>query len=250
MFRLALLLVFFTIRLAQADFTAACDAYEAGKFADAKAEFTALAAKELSAALAFNLGCTEVKLGHSAAGLLWFNRALLLDPRQRESLQNLRYLKRKEGVFVFDSGALDDFARMLRPQTWPMLFWTSFWMLAVGLGVLLVLRPARLWPWITGLSLAFVLMLVSGLGWATRARQTPASELSMVMKEDLSVLNAPAETADALITINAGSLVHPLEVRGPWTYLELPGESGTRGWLPTATLEKLWPYPEAQALIE
>jgi hypothetical protein len=248
MFRFVLLSLVLLINCSRADFTSGCDAYEEGKYAEAKKEFTSLVDQGLSVELAFNLGCTEVKLGNAAAGVLWFNRALLLNPRHRESQQNLRYLKRREGVFVFDDSTYDDYARALRPASWKVAVWSCFWALVLGLVVLFSLRPKVVWPWIAAVSLAFLGLIATGIGSLVRARQVPASELSVVMKEDLSVLNAPADTADTLIAINAGSLVRLVEQRGAWSYVELPGSSGTRGWMKTATLEKLWPY--ALGLIE
>jgi hypothetical protein len=252
MLRFALLCLVLSILspcLAHADFTSACDAYEEGKFAEAKQEFTVLLEEGISPELAFNLGSTEAKLGNAPAAILWFNRALLLRPRHRESLQNLRQLKQKEGVFAFDDTAWDDFARGLKPATWRVACLGGLWALGLGSAVLMLLRPSRIWPWITGISLAFVLTIATGLGWMIRCRQTPAQELSVVVSGDsLSLQNAPAETADPLIGINGGSLVHPLETRGKWTYVELPGEYGTRGWLKSSVLEKLWPY--APGLIE
>ncbi len=248
MFRFVLLCLVLLINCSRADFNSGCEAYEEGKYAEAKKEFTALVDQGLSVELAFNLGCTEVKLGNPAAGVLWFNRALLLNPRHRESLQNLRYLKRREGIFVFDDSTYDDYARVLKPATWKVAFWSCCWSLVLGLVVLFALRPRLVWPWIAGVSVAFLGLIATGVGSLVRDRQVPASELSVVMKEDLSVLNAPADTADTLIAINAGSLVRLVEQRGAWSYIELPGSSGTRGWLKTSTLEKLWPY--AVGLVE
>jgi hypothetical protein len=247
-FALLFLFLLFLRPTLHADFTSACDAYEAGKYAAAKKEYTTLLDGGISPELAFNLGCTEVKLGNNGAGALWFQRTLLLSPHHKESLQNLRYLKRKGGTVVFDDSPSDDYARWLRPVTWQLVFWACLWALVLAAATLIFLRPKRLWPWITGLSLAFVCTIAAASGWLIRSKQQPPQTLSVVMSEDLSVLNAPADSADPLISINAGSLVHVLEERDKWSYLELPGETGTRGWLKTAALEKLWPY--SPALVE
>ena len=94
----------------------------------------------------------------------------------------------------------------------------------------------------TGLSLAVVVSVAAAVGCVVRHLQTPAQAVSVVMGDGLFIVNAPADTADQLIAVNGGSLVHPLETRGNWSYVELPTENGTRGWLKTNSLEKLWPY--------
>ncbi len=248
MFRFVFISLVLLLRCAHADFVSACDAYEAGQYADAKKEFSALLEQGISAELAYNLGSTEVKLGNPATAILWFNRAILLNPRHRESLQNLRYLKQKEAVFVFDDEPLDVYARWLKPGTWQMMLWGGAWVVALGAAGLILLRPKTAWPWVTAVSLAAVVTLAAGVGRVARHFQTPPQELAVVVAEGIFIVNAPADTADQLIAVNGGSLVHPLETRGNWSYVELPGESGTRGWLKTSAMEKLWPY--ANGLIE
>ena len=240
--RFLLLFLLFLTPWAKADFAAGCAAYEAGKYPEALKEFQAVAQTQLSAELAYNLGCTESKLDHPGAASLWFHRAILLEPRHAESLQNLRFLKKKFGLVSFDTSPLDQAVKVFALETWQTLTWALLWVVLLCSGILWLHRPRILWPWITVLCLAFVLGGVAAAAWFTRHRQVPPIAISVVQIDGSNVVNAPANSADVVIAINAGSQVRPLETRNDWTYVELPGDPASRGWLRTETLEPLWPF--------
>ena len=243
MAKIVLLLFLFLIPRAMADFQAGCAAYEAGNFAEALKEFKGEASVHLSAELAYNLGCTELKLKQPGHAALWFQRALLLDPRHKESAQNLRFLKKSLAFVNFDVTTMDLVAKLAPLETWRAVTWISFWIVMVCASVLYFLRTKRLWHWVSLLVLAVVAGGISLASWVTRSHQIKPHEISIVMDEEgVSALNVPAETADKVIAINAGSQVRRLETRGDWTYIELPGDHATRGWVRTATLEPLWPF--------
>ena len=243
MAKIVLLLFLFFIPRAMADFQAGCTAYEAGKYAEALKEFKAEAGVHLSAELAYNLGCTELKLKHPGHAALWFQRALLLEPGHKESAQNLRFLKKSLALVNFDVTTMDLVAKLAPLETWRALMWISFWIVMLCASVLYFLRTKRLWHWVSLLVLATIAGGISLAAWVTRSNQIKPQEISIVVDEEgVSAVNVPAGTADTVIAINAGSQVRRLETRGEWTYVELPGDTATRGWVRTATLEPLWPF--------
>lgn len=236
-------LLLFLLQPARADFAVGCSAYEAGKYKTALNEFQEVAKTQLSAELAYNIGCTYSKLSDPGNASLWFLRATLLNPRHRESLQNLRYLKRREGLLGFDASPLETAAKQVKPSHWMTAGYVSIWVVGLTLAVLTLFKPRPLWPLILILCLGTTAGIAAGLGWFTRAREIPSTALGVVIEEGITANNAPAENADTVISLPPGSQIRPLEKRGDWTYLEVPNEQSTRGWVKTSSIEKLWPYP-------
>ena len=248
MAKFAFLLFLFLIPRAMADFQAGCAAYDAGDFPVALKEFKLEAKEHLSAELAYNLGCTELKLKQPGHAALWFQRALLLDPRHKESAQNLRFLKKSLALVNFDVTNLDQVAKVAPLAIWRAVTWGCFWMVVLCASVLIFLRTKRIWHWVSLLVLAVITGGIALACWLTRHNQIKPQEISIVVSEDgASAVNVPAETADQVIAINTGSQVRRLETRGAWVYVELPGDKATRGWVRTETLEPLWPFPAEPA---
>lgn len=243
MTRLVFLFLCFVLPRAFADFDSACAAYEAGNYQKAQEEFTALTKQGISAELAYNLGCTESKLDNLGRAALWFHRATLLNPQHKEARQNLRYLTKRNGMAVFDASTLDLYAKLLKPSTWQMSFWIAVWGLVLSTSILIFLKPKPIWPWVTLLCLSFASSGLFAAGWIARLQQTKPQEISIFIGAIASkATNAPAESADTIIEISPGSQVMHLETRGDWTYVELPGDKSTRGWIRSKLLENLWPF--------
>lgn len=239
----AFLLVFCSVlSSARADFASAVASYDAGKYTEASAEFTELSKTGLSAELAYNLGCTESKLGRPGAAALWFYRASLLDPMHREAFQNLRYLKKREGILTFDNGALAEFAKFFRPSLLHSLMIGTAWLFVISIAVLVFLRPKTIWPWVITLTLLLVVGITATVAWIVRNQQHKPDQIAVMMEASVNALNAPASMADEVITVTPGTQVKPLEKRGDWTYIELPVETSTRGWVPSSSLQPLWPF--------
>jgi hypothetical protein len=90
------------------------------------------------------------------------------------------------------------------------------------------------------LTLAIVFLLV---------RPTPkerTDQIALVTSKDTRAHSAAAATAGPVIDLPPGSATRILEVRGAWTYCEIPYQPAPlRGWVENAALTPLWPYNPA-----
>ena len=78
------------------DFEAANQAFDQGKFAEAKAGYEKLAETgEWSAHLFYNLGNADYRLGATGRAMLDYERALALDPAHAEARANLAVLRKQ-----------------------------------------------------------------------------------------------------------------------------------------------------------
>ena len=228
-------------------FARALTAYNAGAIEDARREFLAIVeAGKLSAPLAHNLGNIEFRRGNPGQAVLWYKRALAIQPFSPETLQNLRTVRRQTGFVTFDPWVLS--LSHLKPRQVEnaaiLTAWTAG-LLIVWL-VWLTPRPGRRWPLATLLILLLpVLSLGVFLTWKRHTDPHPLHKRQIVSNKETSAYAAPAEASSSVITLPSGSEVVPIETRGNWLYCVIPGgadDKPLRGWIRSVKLEPLWPY--------
>lgn len=230
-----------------ARFSRALSAYQAGAWEEARRQFLAIVEQgNLSAALAHNLGNTEFRRGQAGQAVLWYRRALVLQPFSPETLQNLRTLRRQNAFLSFDTWTLS--LAYLKPH------WVRNSLVLSAWGALIVLvwlvwltpRPGRRWPLVTLFSLVLpVLGAAAALEWHLQRDPHPLRLRHLVSAEAATAYAAPAEASSTIISLPPGSEVVPLETRGNWKYCSIPGgtdQQPLRGWIRTVKLEPLWPY--------
>ncbi len=224
-------------------------AYQAGALDEARREFLAIVeGGQLSAALAHNLGNVEFRRGQPGQAVLWYRRALALQPFSPETLQNLRTLRRQNAFLSFDSWGVS--LGHLKPRWIAQVTEGAAWAVLLLLVWLFWLqpRPGRRWPVIGLLAVAVPLL---GLGlWLSWQQQTDPHPLRLrqiVSGKETLAYAAPAEASSTVMALPAGSEVVPLETRGYWLYCMIPGgedDQPLRGWVRASRLEPLWPYPQ------
>jgi hypothetical protein len=231
----ALLLAFGTARAAT--FEDANKLYDGEKYADAKAAYESLAASgSTTANLFYNLGNTEYRLKAPGRAAWNYERALALDPSHPEARQNLDLVRQQSGARLLPPNLVD---RLLLPwsgSAYTLLAAIGAWLLVFGLyGIFISGRREsfRLW----GLALlAVVAAAYGGLGvWEQIAQRSVA----IILPRETVARVAPADRAQMVEPLPAGSQVRILSERGAWTYCELPGRG--RGWLPNTALARLAP---------
>ncbi len=230
------------------DFARALTAYKAGAIEDARREFLAIVeAGQLSAPLAHNLGNIEFRRGNPGQAVLWYKRALALQPFSPETLQNLRTIRRQTAFVSFDPWGLS--LSHLNPRWIGTVTTIAAW--SIGLLVLwlawLTPRPGRRWPLVT-LLILLLPVLAAGwwLTWKLKTDPHPLTKRQIVSGKETNAYAAPAEASSPVMSLPSGSEVVPLETRGNWLYCIIPGgdeDQPLRGWIRAAKLEPLWPYP-------
>ena len=228
-------------------FARALKAYEAGAMDDARREFLAIVeAGNISAPLAHNMGNIEFRRDNPGQAVLWYKRALAIQPFSPETLQNLRTVRRQTSFLSFDSWGLS-FSH-LQPawiENGTVLTAWAIGLLVVWLAWLTPRRGLR-WPLVGLLVLLFpMLALGAVLTWRLRTDPQPLKQRQIVSNKETTAYAAPAEASSSVISLPAGSEVVPLEMRGNWLYCIIPGggdDQPLRGWIRSAKLEPLWPY--------
>lgn len=222
-------------------------AVEAGAYGEALREMKAIVdSGHVSAALLHNIGNLEYRRGDPGQAALWYHRALLLNPLQTETRQNLRVISRQTGFLTWDPQL---FSISLLPER-PIYIVTVIagWLVLIPVVWLLwwTPRPGRRWPLVLLLVLASVPASAGGVLLFLKSNDPHPVEKRHVVTAPAVAYTAPAEAAATVITLPPGTCLVPLESRGAWRYCEIPSSrSGEpiRGWVREGALTPLWPWP-------
>jgi len=217
------------------DFEAANQAYDQGKFSEAKSGYEELfESGEWSANLFYNLGNADYRLGAPGRAILDYERALALDPSHPEARANLALLRGQTH------------ARM-RPPTWQdavfagqaLHVWTGVatlagWLAVLGLALIFTSRrEEKAGLWLATIAGLLVCAYAAGVLWWRGLERA----LAIVVAQGTEARLSPADSAGVAEALPAGSRVRVLSERGEWTYCALPGEG--RGWIPQQALERV-----------
>jgi tetratricopeptide (TPR) repeat protein len=229
--------------------------YNAGSYEAARDGFQQLVSDgEISAALCHNLANAEYKLNRDAQAVLWYRRALALDPHLPEAQQNFRFLLKKHGFLNFTASSLEKFGSLLRRDQWRTWWQLAAWAVLIPIVWLVWLRPSPRgrWPlvaWLVAAAIALTIGIVGAIG--NGSHPAPLVQRVVVISDKAAAYTAPAEAAATVISLPIGSEVFPRQTQGNWHYCDLPGgQEGAplRGWIRVPFVEPLWPY--AAALVE
>ena len=229
-----------TVERAAADslWTAGVEAYAAGQWDAALDAWTAIAGTGVeSADLYSNIGDAWFKRGEIARAILYYERALKLDPSHADARFNLAFVngfvqdKIETVPEFFLSSWVRKMGRSLSSDTWTLLF---FLFLACALaGLLLFLLGSAVRSRKAGfyLALVFLLMALGSLGFAARQRADyRKTDAAIVTRPVCPVKSAPgAEDAKDLFILHEGTKVRVLDRVGDWENVELA--DGRQGWI-------------------
>lgn len=220
------------------------EAYTAGDYASALKDFedvreTGLMSKELY----YNLGNSYLRSGEIAQAILWYERALRLDPSDADVRYNLEYAR------ALTQDRIDEVPEMFFQQ-WrrgvcylmPSNAWAVIGLVSLALMVacvLLFLLGSTAGRRKLGffLGIAFLVVALMGCDFA-RWQRTEAlrQDMAIVMKPVSSVKSSPsADGAKDLFILHEGTRVRILDNVGGFSNVELA--DGRQGWIPAGEIE-------------
>jgi len=220
------------------------EAYTAGNWKQAADDWSDVAATGLrSKELYYNLGNAYFKSGETAKAILHYERALRMDPSDKDVRYNLEFARNltqdriDEVPEFFVKTWIRKVSYGLSSNAWAVF---SLLLLAAGLGLLLLflLGPsagARRTGFFTGL--AALLLALACWGFA-RGQKGDAErhDTAIVMRPVTSVTSSPsADAAKSLFILHEGTKVKVLDEVSGFSDIEL--SDGRRGWIATGDIE-------------
>jgi tetratricopeptide (TPR) repeat protein len=232
-----LLLALGSFRAVAGEWENANQAFDQGKFAEAKGAYEKLIEGGAGGAnLYYNLANADFRLGAAGLAMLNYERALALHPRHPEAQANLKLLREQNGSRLLPISWNARLAAFLSPNAWIILATVSGWVVLFGLVLIITSRSEdkfNLWT----LSLTSIAVCAVALICARNVSRGQA--LAVITAKQTEARLAPAQSAGVAEALPAGSQVRVLSERGEWIYCELPGQG--RGWIPEGAVERVRP---------
>jgi tetratricopeptide (TPR) repeat protein len=220
--------------------------YADGNWIGAVDDYMAISEMGLeSAELYYNIGNAWFKAGDNARAVLYYERALKLDPSFADAKYNLEMVsdRLQDHIDPVPEFFLKDWMRqvslLMNSDAWAVTFIV---LLAVTLGLLLVFRLAPSIAWRrTGFFCGIVtlLLMISAYIFSTWQRNDYlAHDGAVVMKTVTSVKSSPSsDNSTDLFILHEGTKVTVLEGMGAWTNISLA--DGRQGWIKTSDIERI-----------
>ncbi len=223
---------------------AGVEAYSAGNYTQALQDWEDVRATGLmSKELYYNLGNAYFKTGEIAPAILWYERALRLDPSDADVRYNLEFAQAQtqdkidEVPEIFFEQWGHAMCYLLPSNTWAVLGLVFFGLTVLLLLLFLLGRTSTQRR--VGFFAAIVTFLLAFLGWDfAQWQRTEAlrQDMAIVMRPVSSVKSSPsAEGAKDLFILHEGTRVKILDNVSGFSNIELA--DGRQGWIPSGEIE-------------
>jgi len=254
-----------SLSVAAQSFASGNAAYEAGDYHAAIDRYMEVAdAGIVHRDLYYNLGNAYFKLTDVGHAVLWYERALALDPRNddiRANLSVVRAMLRDQQLVQGRGGirgALMAWHKKLSTEesvAVACVFYTLFTLAALCL-IFRRSRPVRalyrVMSWVSpgrlfglgmtgdvllGMATTAVLALVFAGSAYVKVRESRVHTRSVVVSEEVSVFSGPSKDSTIQFKIHEGTIVSVRDGREGWVRVDLPGDLS--GWVETSTVERI-----------
>ncbi len=192
----------------------------------------------------YDLGNTYTQEGKLAEALVSYKRALLLDPRDQDTLQNLNYVRRL--LFLpplYQTGTpfelLIYIRDILRPDEWllggAILFFVLFMVLTFR-------RRVSHYAFISASIILIVFILLSIGMFINQNRTIYSYKNAIVTERNPVVYSLPsADSSEEKITVTIGEEVKVQDKLDNWTLISSENNK-IIGWVNSTAVEQIWPY--------
>lgn len=236
---------------AQSAATQADSAYNQGHFELAEELYQQAATNQgVSAQLYFNLGNTNYRLGRLGKAVVYYERALMMDPSMADARTNLDFVNTKildkpEDDSTFLGNLHRSVTSWLSPNGWA---WLAFVLFAAVLGcVALYIFSSAVMLRKTGFFGGFVLLIAFAytLAIAAQTSSAPFSHMrAVVIQPTANLSTTPGSTADGtkIIPVHEGTvleIVDSMAVPGSPVWYDVKINNSTRAWVSASDIEKI-----------
>lgn len=219
--------------------------YKEGKFAEAIKLYKLIEAKDsISSTLYYNLGNSYYKLNSVANTIYNYEKALLLDPLNKDAVNNLAFAKRmtidviEELPKTFLQRLEINYLQKLTYNEWALLT-IVFSFLAAVLFLLFYFSTISNKKRIYFLSsiTSFFLLIISIFFTYQQYQNTISTKYAIVFSPKVSVNNAPTSNSDEVFELHEGTKVIVLDAVDTWKKIKL--SDGKIGWIPSEYIKML-----------
>ena len=220
-------------------------AYQQENYADAIALYEQVVANgNEGATLFYNLGNAYYKIGENAKALLWYERALKLDPSDEDIQHNIAFVNRKI-IDKIDAVPETLFAQwwqkvtnLMNERQWAVLSIIGSFLLFLSIGAYLFARSGgvRTTGFVT-FWISIIVIVFSVIFSAKQKEKATQHTEAIVMDLVVDAKNAPNAAGKNLFVIHEGLKVQITNEMNGWVEIRLP--NGEKGWIAQNSIEKI-----------
>ncbi len=219
--------------------------YKEGKFEEAIKIYQEIEAKDsISSTLYYNLGNSYYKLNKVASTIYNYEKALLLDPLNKDAANNLEFAKRmtidniEELPKTFLQRLEINYLQKLSYNQWAMLT-IVFSFLAATLFLFFyfstISNKKRIY-FLTSI-LSFLLLIISMFTTYHQYQKAINTKYAIVFSAKTSVNNAPTLNSDVVFELHEGTKISVLDALDNWKKIKLA--DGKIGWISSDDIKML-----------
>lgn len=221
----------------------AVEAYASEQYEQAAVAFRAIEKQGYGAMDLFvNIANSYYKAGHIGPAILYYERALRLNPSDKDARYNLEIARTRtqDKIDSVPELVLKQWSRkvcyLLSSNAWAAVGLGLFILMAAMILLLLLSRSVALRR--TGFYTALVSLLLCGIcvlnaNW--QKRQLFATDSAIVYVSVCSVKTSPADSSPDQFILHEGTKVTVLEQMGQWSNISIA--DGREGWIQTKNIE-------------
>jgi tetratricopeptide (TPR) repeat protein len=224
-------------------FRKANETYSQKDYAGAIVQYEALVKEGYkNAVLYYNLGNAYYKDNQLAKSLLWYERALRLNPGNEDVKHNIVFVNQQtiDKIEVQPEFVLKTWFYAVRDlftvQSWAIISIVFVGIGCVCIGLLLVLSSGR---WRMGLFVVaccvFVLGVVSIVFAGLQKSNVNREDEAIIMQKIITVKSTPDMSGTDLFTVHEGIKVQITDNAGTW--IEVRFSNGNKGWIKKSAVE-------------
>ena len=220
----------------------ALSSYRSGEYDKAIQLWDSIGVREPSAAVYYNLGNAWYEKSDIPHAVLYFEKALLLDPGHRNARENLEQVRQQiedpvpviRGFFL--SRWWKGFSGLLSPNAWAFVFLTSF-CIVIALWILGMFGRIKKRIRNYGVTVFLLITVISGSAAQYSFDQRTDQIRAVVVKDEVRLYTSPDEMSPVLRDFPGGTVVRITDKLDNWLLIVLPNME--QGWVLEAEVERI-----------
>ncbi|MBI5376356.1 MAG: tetratricopeptide repeat protein [Candidatus Schekmanbacteria bacterium] len=221
-------------------FLEANNLYAAGKYEQALNNYMKIAETGLKDEnLFYNIGNSYFRLGRTGLAILYYEKSIILNPRDQDVAANLQYAKKIIVDKIDERGSgrllktlfLHDVLSLRELVSLFLSLYLFFWVLLI-----IRIKYKNVWTGRTALS-CFLLLLFCAASLGSIYWSNNIYERAVITDKEADVRSGNDVNSVTLFRLHEGSEAFVLDKNGSWVKIEL--EDGKKGWIQKSSIKNI-----------
>ncbi len=220
------------------------EAYKNEDFTNAHKLYTQIeTAGDVSWSLYYNLGNTYYRLSDMPRAILYYEKALKLNPNEKTIVDNLaiakNYIEDKSSTYSASGvlSFLNSIVYAFSSNTWAIFSLLFFFLMAFFFIATFILSARSVKKAFLIFSLFSLFFAIIGLSLSWTQKNELNKPTAIIMEQSVTITSEPKENSTNLFILHAGSKVEIKETAEEWIRIQYDEKKS--GWMKASFLEKI-----------